>query len=196
MLFVSHSDNDHAGGEEGLRRKIVPSLTYAGQPKKHQHNDCHGVEGWHSFEGSGNRWRIFRYSMTNASDNNQSCVVQIEMAGKRILLPGDIDKKAEKILLASYGDELKSDVLIVGHHGSKSSSSNAWLIQVDPDIAIVSTGFNNRFHHPHSTVLARFKQHSISLYNTADSGAIEINLAEIMLITQWRKKNAPVWRQL
>jgi competence protein ComEC len=196
LLFVSHSDNDHAGGEEGLRRKIVPSLTYAGQPKKHQHNDCHGVEGWHSFEGSGNRWRIFRYSMTNASDNNQSCVVQIEMAGKRILLPGDIDKKAEKILLASYGDELKSDVLIVGHHGSKSSSSNAWLIQVDPDIAIVSTGFNNRFHHPHSTVLARFKQHSISLYNTADSGAIEINLAEIMLITQWRKKNAPVWRQL
>jgi competence protein ComEC len=134
--------------------------------------------------------------MTNASDNNQSCVVQIEMAGKRILLPGDIDIKAEKILLASYGNELKSDVLIVGHHGSKSSSSNAWLIQVDPDVAIISSGFNNRFHHPHSSVLSRFKWHSIALYNTADSGAIEINLAEIMLVTQWRKKNAPVWRQL
>jgi competence protein ComEC len=196
LLFVSHSDNDHAGGEQGLRRKIVPSLTYAGQPQKHHHHDCHRIAGWHSFEGGDNRWRIFRYEMTNASDNNQSCVVQIEMAGKRILLPGDIDKKAEKILLASYGDELKSDVLIVGHHGSKSSSSNAWLIQVDPDVAIVSSGFNNRFYHPHSKVLARFKQHSIPLYNTADSGAIEINLAEIMLVTQWRKKNAPVWRQL
>jgi competence protein ComEC len=196
LLFVSHSDNDHAGGEQGLRRKILPSLTYAGQPQKHQHNDCHGVDGWHSLEGGENRWRIFRYSMTNASDNNQSCVVQIEMAGKRILLPGDIDKKAEKILLAFYGDELKSDVLIVGHHGSKSSSSNAWLIQVDPDIAIVSSGFNNRFHHPHSSVVARFKQHSIPLYNTADSGAIEINLAKIMLVTQWRKKNVPLWRQL
>jgi competence protein ComEC len=196
LLFVSHSDNDHAGGEEGLRRKIVPSLTYAGQPQKHQHNDCHAVDGWHSFEEGGNRWRIFRYNMTNASDNNQSCVVQVEMAGKRILLPGDIDKKAEKILLASYGDELKSDVLIVGHHGSKSSSSNNWLIQVDPDVAIVSSGFKNRFYHPHGTVLARFKQHSIPVYNTADSGAVEINLAEIMLVTQWRKKNAPVWRQL
>jgi competence protein ComEC len=196
LLFVSHSDNDHAGGEQGLRRKIDPSLTYAGQPQKNQHHDCHSVVGWHYFEGSENRWRIFRYDMTNPSDNNQSCVVQIEMAGKRILLPGDIDKKAEKILLASYGDELKSDVLIVGHHGSKSSSSSAWLIQVDPDVAIVSSGFNNRFHHPHSLVVARFKQHSISLYNTADSGAIEINLAEKMLVTQWRKKNAPVWRQL
>jgi competence protein ComEC len=196
LLFISHSDNDHAGGEQGLRRKIDPSLTYAGQPQKHQHNDCHTVDGWHYFEGSENRWRILRYDMTNASDNNQSCVVQIEMAGKRILLPGDIDNKAEKILLASYGNELKSDVLIVGHHGSKSSSSNAWLIQVDPDVAIVSSGFNNRFHHPHSKVLARFKQHSIPLYNTADSGAIEINLAGIMLVTQWRNKNAPVWRQL
>jgi competence protein ComEC len=196
LLFVSHSDNDHAGGEQGLRRKIVPSLTYAGQPQKHQHNNCHSVDGWHSLEGGENRWRILRYSMTNASDNNQSCVVQIEMAGKRILLPGDIDQKAEKVLLASYGNDLKSDVLIVGHHGSKSSSSNDWLIQVDPDVAVVSSGFNNRFRHPHSSVLARFKRHSIPLYNTADSGAIEINLAEILLVTQWRKKNAPVWRQL
>jgi competence protein ComEC len=196
LLFVSHSDNDHAGGEEGLRRKVVPLLTYAGQPQKHQHKDCHAIDGWHSSVNGKSRWRIFRYHMNNASDNNQSCVVQIEMAGKRILLPGDIDQKAERVLLASYGNELKSDVLIVGHHGSKSSSSNDWLIQVDPDIAIVSSGFNNRFNHPHSKVLARFKRHSIPLYNTADSGAIEINLDEIMGVTQWRKKNPPVWRQL
>jgi beta-lactamase superfamily II metal-dependent hydrolase len=44
-------------------------------------------------------------------------------------------------------------------------------------------------------VLSRFQQHSISLYNTADSGAIEINLAEVLSVTQWREKNAPIWRQ-
>jgi competence protein ComEC len=110
-------------------------------------------------------------------------------------LPGDIDKKAERLLLAYYGDELKSDVLIVGHHGSKTSSSNEWLTQVDPEIAVVSSGFNNRYHHPHVNVLSRFQQHSIPLYNTADSGAIEINLAEVLLVTQWREKNAPIWRQ-
>jgi competence protein ComEC len=195
LLFVSHSDNDHAGGEEGLRRKIIPTLTYAGQPRKYEHKNCHKIYGWRLLGDGDIRWRVFHYEMANASDNNQSCIVQIEMAGRRILLPGDIDKKAEKLLLSSYGDELKSDVLIVGHHGSKSSSSNEWLMQVDPKIAVVSSGFNNRYHHPHVNVLSRFQQHSISLYNTADSGAVEINLAEVLSVTQWREKNAPIWRQ-
>ena len=196
LLFVSHSDNDHAGGEAGLRRKIIPIMTYAGQSRQPHHHNCHDVQGWQSLGGGDNRWRIFHYEMVSASDNNQSCIVQLEMAGKRILLPGDIDKKAEKLLLATYGVELKSDVLIVGHHGSKSSSSNEWLVHVDPKIAVVSSGFKNRFNHPHEDVLARFQYHSIPLYNTADSGAIEINLAEIIAVTQWRKKNAPIWRQM
>jgi competence protein ComEC len=134
--------------------------------------------------------------MDKASDNNQSCIVQIEMAGKTILLPGDIDKKAEALLLKLYGHELKSDVLIVGHHGSKSSSSEAWLAQVDPQLAIVSSGFKNRFNHPHSSIVQRFQQRSIPLFNTADSGAVEVTLAEILSVTAWRKKNAPIWRQM
>ena len=196
LLFVSHSDNDHAGGEEGLRRRIVPGVTYAGQPREEQHKECHGLAGWHELGSGENRWRIFNYKIDAPSDNNQSCIVQIEMAGKRILLPGDIDNKAEARLLETYGDQLKSDVLIVGHHGSKSSSSKEWLIQVNPDLAIVSSGFKNRYHHPHWSIVKRFKQLSIPFYNTAESGAIEIELSESMPITQWRKKNAPIWRQM
>lgn len=195
LLFVSHSDNDHAGGEAGLRRKIKPLLTYAGQPRESHHTNCHTLNGWHSLGGE-DRWRVFNYQMDNASDNNQSCIVQIEMAGKTILLPGDIDKKAETLLLDIYGVELKSDVLIVGHHGSKTSSSNKWLIQVDPQLAIVSSGFKNRFKHPHANVIRRFQQLSIPLFNTADSGAVEVNLTETLSITPWRKKNAPIWRQM
>ena len=198
LLFVSHSDNDHAGGEAGLRRKITPAFTYAGQPNKPHHTLCHGIEGWTlmSAEGHSSRWRVFNYELPNASDNNQSCIVQMEMSGKRILLSGDIDKRAERQLVANYGEALKSDVLIVGHHGSKSSSSEEWILQVDPKIAIVSSGFKNRFHHPHPSVLTRFSQHSIPFYNTAESGAIEINLGESMSVTQWRMKNAPNWRQM
>lgn len=198
LLFVSHSDNDHAGGEAGLRRKITPALTFAGQPNKPHHTHCHGIEGWTllSDEDRSSRWRVLNYELPNASDNNQSCIVQMEMAGKRILLSGDIDKKAEKQLIATYGKELKSDILIVGHHGSKSSSSDEWIVQVAPQIAIVSSGFKNRFHHPHPSVLTRFSQHSIPFYNTAESGAIEINLGESMSVTQWRMKNAPNWRQM
>jgi competence protein ComEC len=196
LLFVSHSDNDHAGGEEGLRRRIIPGATYAGQPREEQHKECHGLTGWHELGSGKNRWRVFNYKVDTPSDNNQSCIVQIEMAGKRILLPGDIDIKAEARLLETYGDQLKSDVLIVGHHGSKSSSSKEWLIQVNPDLAIVSSGFKNRYHHPHWSIVKRFKQLSIPFYNTAESGAIEIELSESMPITQWRKKNAPLWRQM
>jgi len=195
LLLVSHSDNDHAGGEAGLRRKIIPVLTYAGQPRESHHNNCHALSGWHSLGGEV-RWRVFNYQMDNANDNNQSCIVQIEMAGKVILLPGDIDKKAETLLLETYGSELKSDVLIVGHHGSKTSSSNAWLVQVDPQLAIVSSGFKNRFKHPHANVVRRFQQLLIPLFNTADSGAVEVNLAETLSIISWRKKNAPIWRQM
>ena len=208
LLFISHSDNDHAGGEAGLRRKITANLTYAGQPNKPHHTHCHGNEGWMPFantkgsEGQilekehGSRWRIFNYNLPNASDNNQSCIVQVEMAGKRILLPGDIDKKAEKRLIATYGKELKSDILIVGHHGSKSSSTEEWIVQVAPQIAVVSSGFKNRYHHPHASVLTRFSHHSIPIYNTAEAGAIEINLSESMSVTQWRMKNTPNWRQM
>ena len=198
LLFVSHSDNDHAGGEAGLRRKITPALTYAGQPNKPYHNSCHGIEGWTFLSGidRSSRWRVFNYELPNASDNNQSCIVQMEMKGKRILLSGDIDKKAEKQLIETYGEELKSDILIVGHHGSKSSSSEEWIVQVSPEIAVVSSGFKNRFHHPHPSVLTRFSQYSIPLYNTAKAGAIEINLGESMSVTQWRMKNTPNWRQM
>lgn len=195
LLFVSHSDNDHAGGEDGLRRKLIANSTFAGQPKQSHHKNCHDVDGWQTLSHGAGRWRLFKYATNNGTDNNQSCVIQIEMSGKTILLPGDIDKKAEALLLAAYGNELKSDVLVVGHHGSKTSSSDAWLASVDPTVAIVSSGFNNRFHHPHGSVLARFQRHSIALYNTADSGAVEIHLAKDMQVTQWRKKNAPVWRQ-
>ena len=196
ILFVSHSDNDHAGGEQGLRRKVTPLASYAGQPNQAYHSDCHEIIGWHKLGEGNNRWRVFNYNLENASDNNHSCVVQIEMSGKRILLPGDIDSRAEALLMSLYGEELKSDVLVVGHHGSKSSSSSAWLIQVEPKLAIVSSGFNNRFKHPHPTVVNRFQQLSIPFYNTADSGAIEIELTEAMSISQWRKKNSPIWRQM
>ncbi len=200
LLFVSHSDNDHAGGELGLRRKIVPILTYAGQPRLKHHQYCHGINGWQPFANGADRWRVFDYSADKKGDNNHSCIVQIEVAGKKILLPGDIDKRAEAHLLKLYAGQLKSDILVVGHHGSRSSSSKIWLQQVAPKLAIVSSGFNNRFQHPHLEVINRFKQLSIPLYNTANSGAIEIDLSEdvsvIPSITQWRSKNPPIWRQM
>jgi competence protein ComEC len=142
------------------------------------------------------RWRILSYPGDKTNDNNHSCILQVDIAGKRILMPGDIDRRAEKLLVETYGEELKSDVLILAHHGSKSSSSDIWLEVVNPELGIVSSGFNNRFKHPHADVVNRFKQRFIPLYNTATSGAVEVDLSKTSSVIQWRKENPPVWRQM
>ena len=196
LLFVSHSDNDHAGGEQGLRRKINIDKTYAGQPILDNHSDCHQLPfQWYPLGDY--QWRIFNIDLVGnqLSDNDLSCIVQIEYKGKRILLTGDIGREMEEQLIGRFGEELDSDILLVSHHGSHSSSSEAFIHNVSPKLALVSSGFKNSFRHPHKIVLDRFEKHEIPVYITALSGALEINIDEEISVIEWRKKNPPIWRQ-
>jgi competence protein ComEC len=198
LLFISHSDNDHAGGEAGLLRKVRVKTTYAGQPNQQHHSNCHNLDNeWHVKNGL--KWRVFNLTgldMNRLSDNNLSCVIQIEMAGQRILIPGDAERKIERALIDQFGEALKSDILLVGHHGSKTSSGESFIRAVSPKLAIVSSGLNNPFGHPHQSVIDRFKRFSIPVYNTATSGAIEIKLDEKPTVIEWRNEKPPIWRQL
>jgi len=198
LLFISHSDNDHAGGEEGLLRKIQVSNTFAGQPTKAQHQPCHTLNSdWRA--GNGMKWRVLNVvgvDQAESSDNDSSCIVQFDIAGRRILITGDAERKIEKLLIDQFGQQLRSDILLIGHHGSKTSSSEEFIQTVNPKIAILSSGFNNAFKHPHASVIERFRRMSIPLYNTATSGAIEVELAEKPTVIEWRKRNPPIWRQL
>ena len=196
LLFVSHSDNDHAGGELGLRRKININKSYAGQPRLDNHVNCHQLPfQWHQVGKY--KWRIFSiaHSKKKRSDNDLSCIVQIEYRGRRMLLTGDIGRGIERQLIERYGEELKSDILLVPHHGSHSSSSEAFIRSVSPELAIVSSGFKNSFRHPHQVVLDRFERLEVPVYITALSGAIEINIDEEISVIEWRKNNPPIWRQ-
>jgi len=195
LLFVSHSDNDHAGGEAGLRRKVGVVTSYAGQPRMTDHQDCHKLTSEWVAQG-GVRWRTFNVELKKASDNDLSCIVQIEMAGKRILIPGDIEKRVESKLVELFKHELKSDILIVPHHGSRTSSSEEFVSLVAPSIAIVSSGFKNRFNHPHPDVVATFHRRGVPLFNSANSGAVEIEWGENASVIEWRKENPPIWRQM
>jgi len=202
LLFISHSDNDHAGGEEGLLQKIKVKQTVVGQPSKASHENCHHLNNdWQSTKGL--KWRVFNImdlDLTRVSDNDASCVVQIEMSGLRILMPGDIEKKTERALVEQFGKALRSDIMLVAHHGSKTSSTEDFIRTVNPKLAIISSGMNNPYRHPHQTVVERFNRLSIPLYNTALSGAIEINLAKKQTkkqaVIEWRKEKPPIWRQL
>ena len=99
-------------------------------------------------------------------------------------------------MIEQFGEELQSDILLVGHHGSKTSSSDAFIRTINPQLAIISSGFNNPFRHPHQSVMGRFKRLGIPVYNTAQSGAVEIKLNEKSSVIEWRKEKAPIWRQL
>jgi competence protein ComEC len=197
ILFVSHSDNDHAGGQDGLSRRIKVERVLAGQPKVGEGN-CHLLGSrWRMQDGV--QWRVLSLDVQRneqkKKDNNLSCVLQLQIAGKRVLIPGDVEKYVETRLVEQYGKALKSDILIIPHHGSKTSSSLDFIQAVSPSIAIVSSGFKNPFKHPHPDVLARYHNQGILIYNTADSGAIELFLPSLS-VTQWRKLSNPIWRQM
>ena len=105
--------------------------------------------------------------------NNTSCILQIRTVGGSVLLTGDIEKKAEDYLVKTYGAQLSSEVLVVPHHASKTSSSYRFLLEIAPRYAIASLGFANRFHFPHSKTLASFKSLGIEFYRTDECGMVQ-----------------------
>ncbi|MBW1840326.1 MAG: ComEC/Rec2 family competence protein [Deltaproteobacteria bacterium] len=107
--------------------------------------------------------------------NNNSLVVKVEFGSISFLFPGDIKLQAEKELVATAGEELRSTVLISPHHGSKTSSSAFFLDKVQPGYVVISSGWNNRFGFPHSQVLERYKERNCRVFRTDRHGAVAMS---------------------
>ncbi|MBC2694185.1 MAG: DNA internalization-related competence protein ComEC/Rec2 [Desulfobacteraceae bacterium] len=107
--------------------------------------------------------------------NNNSLVIKIKFGSKSFLFPGDIMTKAEKELVAISGDDLKSNVLIAPHHGSKTSSSEFFIDSVKPETVIFSSGLRNRYKFPHPSVLKRYKERGCRILRTDSHGAVTIS---------------------
>ncbi len=112
------------------------------------------------------KWRDF---------NNDSVVLKASMGTKSFLFPGDIQARAEYDLSAAVKDKLKSTVLLAPHHGSKTSSTTFFLNKVNPSVVVISYGWKNRFGFPHPSVIKRYKKRGCRIYDTADSGAINLS---------------------
>ena len=106
--------------------------------------------------------------------NNNSLVLKVEFDDVSFLFPGDIQAKAEKEIVAALGDELESTILLAPHHGSKTSSTEPFLSRVNPKLVVVSSGWLNRFHFPHSSVMKRYKDRNYEILNVAKNGAVSI----------------------
>ena len=101
----------------------------------------------------------------------------IESPGGRVLLTGDIERRAELALLTS-GEDLRAEVLQVPHHGSKTSSDVRLLSAVNPQWAVVSAGYRNPFKHPRPEVMARYVALGAQIVTTPDCGRIQLRLHE------------------
>ena len=176
-VIISHPDLDHLGGLRSLEEKYKIKQLIVDNPSTYKRGlSCHQYPDW---TWDGISFHFFANPISIKTKNNSSCVLQISTGKNRILLTGDIEKQAEKYLAKTYGHRLSSQVLVIPHHGSKTSSSSQFLDTVAPQYAIASYGFDNRYHFPHATVMQRYRQHHIMVYNTSDSGMISVFLKSL-----------------
>jgi competence protein ComEC len=126
-------------------------------------------------KSAGQKWR-------NA--NNNSLVIKVSFGRVSFLFPGDITAGAEKELVRLAGADLACDVLLVPHHGSRTSSSRPFLSKVKPDVAVISAGWKNRFRFPHSTVLEAYQKRGCRILRTDRNGAIVLTTDGKRLIVQ------------
>jgi competence protein ComEC len=109
--------------------------------------------------------------------NDGSITLKVTGFGHSAILTGDLTLRGEAEILQTHAF-VKTDVLKVGHHGSKSSSGRNFLETVAPDIAVISSGRKNRFRHPHKQVTARLDSLHIPYLNTAKNGTVTVTFSE------------------
>ncbi len=175
MMLISHADADHAGGAgaiaKGMPIKRVVGGETEGLPAFLGTQPCNSGERW---TWDGVTFELWQWPDA-ISGNPKSCVLQVQANGERLLLTGDIDRAAEQAMLASPL-AVPTDWLQAPHHGSRSSSSWAFVERLVPRSVLISRGRSNAFGHPHPQVMARYQRLGSQVYDSAEQGAVRLQL--------------------
>ena len=191
-VVISHEHNDHIGGYQAVNERFNIERVLVGV--KNSVTDarpCEAGERWH--------WDGVQFDIlwpragSELTGNNASCVIKVSSSYGSILLTGDIEKQAEAWLAQHMGQHLQADLLQVPHQGSRTSSTSRFLQAVNPTHALVSTGYLNRFAHPHEDVKARYASYEIPLIDTAYSGALSVSFNENITIARYRDSLRGYW---
>jgi competence protein ComEC len=202
-FIVSHNDEDHSSGAASVLTQLAvgwfsssftQSDTMTLPPNAIK---CFAGQHWRwnqvNFEVLYPSWES--YENTHLTDNNRSCVVKISSQFGSLLLTGDIEKEAEAVLLQTNNHALSSDVLIVPHHGSKTSSTLEFITAVEPQYSIFTVGYLNRFKHPKPLITERYEKNGALLYRSDFNGALQIDFTHNnrIKIEAWRQSHPRYW---
>ena len=193
-LLISHGDNDHIGGAESVIKQSRVDKILTSVPKmlaQYVPVQCQAGQSW---DWDDVTFEILWPVQNSLSENNNSCVLKVSSKHGSFLLTGDIEAEAENGLIKKYAQQLESDFLIAPHHGSKTSSTIAFLKWVDPAIVLIPSGYRNRFSFPHQAVLKRYQEVNTSWMNTADDGAIIVEMKKDLLeVNSIRRERTKYW---
>lgn len=178
-LVLSHRDSDHVGGAASLLQRVPVRVLTSSLADDHPlrafpvpQERCRAGQRW--------QWDGVDFEMLHpAADadlaarkaNALSCVLSVRGTQGSVLLAGDIERAQELALVGRLGPRLRADVLLVPHHGSRTSSSGSFIVAVSPRLALVQAGYRSRFGHPAPDVVARYATHGATLVRSDRCGA-------------------------
>jgi len=199
-LVISHGDNDHIGGARSLLAVYPVDEVLSSVPFEHDGRQATACRRGMSWSWDGVMFTIMHPQPgDNYTGNDASCVLGISVAGgQQLLLTGDIERAGEHALLGHYGEGLKSSVLVVPHHGSRTSSTAAFVAAVSPALALVPAGHRNRYRFPRPEVIARYREIGSQVLETGKSGAISVILtphASHPVVSRFRRLWPRLWRR-
>jgi competence protein ComEC len=201
-VFVSHDDNDHAGGAASLLGAIPARWVVTSLPQGHPAvasathvTACVAGQRW---DWSGVHFEVLHpdalsYDRPGLKDNARSCVLRLSTGGASMLMTADIEKDVERALL-DRGAELAATILVAPHHGSKTSSTQAFIEAVRPHVTVFSAGYRNRFGHPAAEVVARYQAAGSRIERTDEGGALRFVLdPDGYTFERWRDVRPRYW---
>jgi competence protein ComEC len=193
QVIISHADLDHAGGLRSLLERY-PDADYRANlgSRRDGLNRCTTPERWN--------WPGVSLAVLHPSPglpylgNDSSCVISLDSAGGRVLLSGDISDTIESRLVSAGISPHK--LLLVPHHGSKTSSSRAFIERLQPEVAIATASLGNRFDFPRPEIRRRYEARGIRFWSTGDCGALRVVLDPdgSMHASSARRQRNRIWR--
>ena len=193
-LVITHADSDHAGGLASLQAALPIGGLLSSWPEAGG-EPCQAGQRW---EWDGVEFAVLHplaedYAAGRAS-NNLSCVMTVTTGDHRLLLTADIEAVDEASLLARAPAAIAADVLLVPHHGAKTSSTQPFVSAVGARHVLFSAGYRNRFAHPRSEVIERYAEGGARIWRTDRDGALAIVLrADGVAVTAWRQARQRYW---